>query len=70
MNTILEWLAVQSHRGYLYRLAGVVGVLAIGAGWLTDGQLATILTGLGLVLGVGGNGLASVHAPIKARKKG
>lgn len=67
----IAWLDVQANRGKLYRAAGVLGVVALGAGWLTSGQEQTVLTDVGLVLGVSGNGLASIHAPthrVRARR--
>jgi hypothetical protein len=63
IRTTIAWFRSKDHRAYAYRAAGVLGVVALGAGWLTSGQEQTILTDVGLILGVGGNGLASIHTP-------
>lgn len=59
----IAWLGVQGHRGYIYRVVGVIGTAAFAAGFITNGELQTILTDAGLVLSVGGNGLSAVHSP-------
>lgn len=65
MKKLIAWFRLQANRGKVYRAVGVIGVVALGAGWVTSGQEQTILTDVGLVLGVSGNGLASIHTPTK-----
>jgi hypothetical protein len=50
----------EQHRAYLYRVALVVGGLLVASGRITDGQLSTVLTVVGAVLGLSGSGMAAV----------
>lgn len=67
MSKLLAWLEVQGNRALLYRAALILGPLLVVAGVVSSGTWAQILGVAGVLLGVGGNGLAARHTSRKAR---
>jgi hypothetical protein len=55
----------ERHRAYVYRVAAMIGALAVAGGQLTSGREATLLDLLGAVLGLGGSGLAAANTSTK-----
>ena len=45
MNAVAAWFAVESHRGWLYRVSLAVGLIVVGYGLMSGEQLA-LWTGL------------------------
>lgn len=62
---VVSWLQAEGHRAYIYRVATAIGGALTITGVIADGKAGAALLVVGAVMGVGGNGLATVNTTTK-----